>query len=487
MPQIGPVPQNVGAESTDVGASGMAHAEAYYPSYAEAVNKDTPGGVGVGGVGQPVGDNPVDAVAQDDVAVAQSQADDVVKAASSASSGVSAESSSAIQKLNPASWPSSPRMAKFYVIKSFGEDDVHKSIKYNLWCSTERGNRKLDEAFAESKRLCERASLMSNGRQIDSRDTQHGCPVYLFFSVNRSGCFCGMAQMISSYYAERHFGSWVQDGKWQGSFIVKWIYVKDIPNKDLKDITLANNDGRPVTFSRDTQEIPFAQGVTMLRRFIEYKPKTNILQDFQYYDDRERDIKHKRTQLLTSGQGGPGQHGQHGGPQGGGPSGPHQGHFRGGGRGRGYHRGGGGYGHGRERHNYGRDRDRGMNGTHKQHRGHGHMNGAGGGGPEMQGKDARDQRYGGYQILKRNQNQSNHGHGRGRGRGRGASSHGRGPRGPMSGMVAVDGGQGGSAGGGQANGAMAGPSAGGKGAEMELESDKARYKARNQRNRWVPK
>ena len=122
--------------------------------------------------------------------------------------------------------------------------------------------------------------------------------MYLFFSVNRSGCFCGMAQMISNYYSDRHFGSWVQDGKWQGSFIVKWIYVKDIPNKDLKDIQLPNNDRRPVTFSRDTQEIPYAQGVEMLTRFIQYEPKTNILQDFKYYDDRERDIKMKRTEQI---------------------------------------------------------------------------------------------------------------------------------------------------------------------------------------------
>merc|ERR1712232_972513 len=151
---------------------------------------------------------------------------------------IAKETEEAIQKLNPSTWPSNPRYAKFYVIKSFGEDDVHKSIKYNLWCSTERGNRKLDEAFNESKRvnaanIANDANL--NGRksekqqEIDSRDTVRGCPVYMFFSVNRSGCFCGMAQMISNYYKERHFGSWVQDGKWQGSFIVKWIYVKDIP------------------------------------------------------------------------------------------------------------------------------------------------------------------------------------------------------------------------------------------------------------------
>ena len=55
--------------------------------------------------------------------------------------------------------------AKFFVIKSYSEDDVHKSIKYGVWASTVNGNKKLHSAYMESK---EKAS---------------GCPVFLFFSV----------------------------------------------------------------------------------------------------------------------------------------------------------------------------------------------------------------------------------------------------------------------------------------------------------------
>lgn len=465
--------------SGPVGVGGPDMANEHYPSYAQAVNKDAAGNVvevtdGVGAVGTSKPEN----VTADNVGAEDAKGADI------AAKGISAESSSAIQKLNPLTWPSSPRMAKFYVIKSFGEDDVHKSIKYNLWCSTERGNRKLDEAFAESKRACERAGLGPNGTPIDSRDTQHGCPVYLFFSVNRSGCFCGMAQMISSYYAERHFGSWVQDGKWQGSFIVKWIYVKDIPNKDLKDITLANNDGRPVTFSRDTQEIPFAQGVTMLRRFIEYKPKTNILQDFQYYDDRERDIKHKRTQLLENG----GQQGQGRGAMGGMQNGPMgRGGGRGGGygRGRGYQRGGGGYG--RDRHNGGY-RDRGRPSMNGRGRGRGRRGGRGG--PYMNGdrdKEGRNERYGNFQILKRGQNggqqgqgqQQNNGYGRGDygGRGGGVQRVPSQPRGGGQGMVQV--------GGGQVNGGQMASAKGNNG--QEENGGRVEGRMTQSRNRWVPK
>jgi YTH domain-containing family protein len=41
--------------------------------------------------------------------------------------------------------------AKFFVIKSYSEDDVHKSIKYNVWASTPNGNKKLDAAYQQAK------------------------------------------------------------------------------------------------------------------------------------------------------------------------------------------------------------------------------------------------------------------------------------------------------------------------------------------------
>lgn len=86
--------------------------------------------------------------------------------------------------------------ARYFVIKSYMEDDVHKSLKYEIWSSTDPGNKRLDKAFKETA-----------GRG----------PIYLFFSVNarcvvprlgprsipnllfstRSGHFCGMAEMLT--------------------------------------------------------------------------------------------------------------------------------------------------------------------------------------------------------------------------------------------------------------------------------------------------
>ena len=48
---------------------------------------------------------------------------------------------------NPKEFNTSPKAARFFVIKSYSEDDIHRSIKYNIWCSTEHGNRRLDSAY----------------------------------------------------------------------------------------------------------------------------------------------------------------------------------------------------------------------------------------------------------------------------------------------------------------------------------------------------
>ena len=41
--------------------------------------------------------------------------------------------------------------------------------------------------------------------------------------------------------------------------MIKWTFIKDIPNNQFRHIVLANNEGKPVTNSRDTQEVYFEQ------------------------------------------------------------------------------------------------------------------------------------------------------------------------------------------------------------------------------------
>lgn len=173
----------------------------------------------------------------------------------------------AAHSYNPREFDWDLRGGRVFVIKSYSEDDVHRSIKYSVWCSTEHGNKRLDGAF----------------RSLGSRG-----PVYLLFSVNGSGHFCGVAEMKSPVDYGTSAGVWSQD-KWKGKFDVKWIFVKDVPNNQLRHIRLENNDNKPVTNSRDTQEVPLEKAKQVLRIIASYKHTTSIFDDFSHYEKRQEE------------------------------------------------------------------------------------------------------------------------------------------------------------------------------------------------------
>lgn len=60
--------------------------------------------------------------------------------------------------------------------------------------------------------------------------------------------------MVGRVDFNKNMDFWQQD-KWTGSFPVKWHIIKDVPNPQLRHIILENNDNKPVTNSRDTQEV----------------------------------------------------------------------------------------------------------------------------------------------------------------------------------------------------------------------------------------
>ncbi|KAJ0977289.1 hypothetical protein J5N97_012763 [Dioscorea zingiberensis] len=161
------------------------------------------------------------------------------------------------------------------MIKSYSEDDIHRSIKYSVWSSTPNGNKKLDDAYRNAD-----AESRVNGKR---------CPIFLFFSVNASGQFVGMAEMVGPVDFRKNMDFWQQD-RWNGFFPVTWHIIKDIPNRHFQNIILENNDNKVVTFSRDTQEIRLRQGLNMLNIMKAYPLKTSILDDFEYYENRERTL-----------------------------------------------------------------------------------------------------------------------------------------------------------------------------------------------------
>ncbi|XP_063064339.1 YTH domain-containing family protein 1 isoform X1 [Engraulis encrasicolus] len=188
-------------------------------------------------------------------------------------SGPGTESHPVLEKLraahsyNPKEFDWNLKTGRVFIIKSYSEDDIHRSIKYSIWCSTEHGNKRLDSAF----------------RAMNAKG-----PVYLLFSVNGSGHFCGVAEMRSPVDYGTSAGVWAQD-KWKGKFDVDWLFVKDVPNSQLRHIRLENNDNKPVTNSRDTQEVPLEKAKQVLKIIATYKHTTSIFDDFSHYEKRQEE------------------------------------------------------------------------------------------------------------------------------------------------------------------------------------------------------
>lgn len=126
------------------------------------------------------------------------------------------------------------------------------------------------------------------------REKENGV-IYLFFSVNSSGHFCGVAQMITPVDYSSNSSVWSQD-KWKGSFRVKWIYVKDVPNTQLRHIRLENNENKPVTNSRDTQEVPNGHGIQILKIVHSFKHTTSIFDDFTHYEKRQEEEDSRKNE-----------------------------------------------------------------------------------------------------------------------------------------------------------------------------------------------
>lgn len=179
--------------------------------------------------------------------------------------------------------------------------------------------------------------------------------ICLHLQVNASGQFCGVAQMTGPVDFAKSVDYWQQD-KWNGRFTVTWHIIKDIPNCQFRHIILENNDNKPVTNSRDTQEVilsylivssyslrlypvsslqcsksllgsyctlavtgqqprtesvsshfccgqvKFDQGIGMLNIFKSFASKTSILDDFQFYENRQRALTEKRARQLAQQQ-----------------------------------------------------------------------------------------------------------------------------------------------------------------------------------------
>ncbi|CCC67735.1 hypothetical protein NCAS_0A11770 [Naumovozyma castellii] len=144
-------------------------------------------------------------------------------------------------------WINIPDESQFFVIKSTNLAHIKKSFYNNIWSSTHFGNKRLSNAYR---------NLKPNGK------------IFLFFSINGSGKFCGVAEMTSDVLSNLDTKDmWENNEKYGKAFKVKWTIVRDIHNRNLKRFLNPLNEMKPVSNSRDTQEIPFPIGYSMMKIF----------------------------------------------------------------------------------------------------------------------------------------------------------------------------------------------------------------------------
>jgi hypothetical protein len=171
--------------------------------------------------------------------------------------------------------PNRIKKAKFFILRSTCDDDIHKAIKYGMWTSTYKNNVLLNDLFKKYSRS--------------------GTPIYLIFTVVGSGQYCGMAQMASEVELKKTFSYWWEEVKWSGVFKINWIFVKDLLYDEVENIRLKN--GNKVVSSKDGTELDYDTGLEMAKRFKNSVYVSDIFEFFEFMDNREEKIRLKRDSM----------------------------------------------------------------------------------------------------------------------------------------------------------------------------------------------
>ncbi|CAD8108722.1 unnamed protein product [Paramecium sonneborni] len=167
---------------------------------------------------------------------------------------------------------------RFFIIRTQGEDNVHRAMKYGIWTSSSRKNERLDEAFKNKNQ-----------------------EVYLFFTEINSMCFSGMAKLTSQFNAKTHFKYWLIENKWFGTFQIQWLYVKDLPFKLFDDIKQVQKlEGSEETLKSvydliDCTELTVENGIKMAKIFQMEKTNKSLFEEFPQLDKLEYESRQERT------------------------------------------------------------------------------------------------------------------------------------------------------------------------------------------------
>ena len=107
-----------------------------------------------------------------------------------------------LDKVNLEDFEAAPENARFFVIKSYSEDDVHKSLKYNAWASTETGNRRLDQVGTHNTLAALLATLFVTGYFVLCMWMHVDVKATISFPL--AGCWLSMSACVPMDVHGRH-------------------------------------------------------------------------------------------------------------------------------------------------------------------------------------------------------------------------------------------------------------------------------------------
>lgn len=132
---------------------------------------------------------------------------------------------------------------RFFIIKSFNEDNVRKCMIDGVWATQSRNGQTLTRAFASCKN------------------------VILFFSINKSRAFQGYARMSTAPSPDTPRPGWMNNVHWDSSppFRVEWLNKVPVQFSRINGLKNSYNDDHPVLVGKDGQEVEERCGRELLR------------------------------------------------------------------------------------------------------------------------------------------------------------------------------------------------------------------------------
>ncbi|KAL4511862.1 hypothetical protein ABPG72_012707 [Tetrahymena utriculariae] len=152
-----------------------------------------------------------------------------------------------------------PLAGRFFQMKAYQWEAIKAGVLYGTWSTSIDQNILLDQAFCEAK-----------GKY----------PIILFFSINQSKSFQGVAIMKSRVNPQWRQDVWDGTKKFQGLFFIEWIYVQHILSTEFKGILNSLNFNKPVINQRNGQEINYEAGIQMLEVFMKQSQSKRIDHDY---------------------------------------------------------------------------------------------------------------------------------------------------------------------------------------------------------------